>query len=340
MLPIMSATKYTRIGYQIPNFTYPGVTSADLFETVAAQAVTAEQSGFDTVFVMDHFFQLPVLGEPDQEMFEAYTLLGALAARTSEARLGTLVTGVTYRHPSLLAKIVTALDVISRGRAVLGIGAAWFDLEHESLGFRFPPLRERYELLGDALRITRSMFTNERSTVTGTHYAVRDAFNSPRPVTEGGPPILIGGAGERVTYRIAAEFADELNIIATADEIPRKLAAVRGHLDDVGRSRDSLRTSWLGNLVIAETAADAESRLAEFLHQRGVDDPVAALADESFRAAQLGRAVWGDPEAVAKRVTELIALGLDGIVFHMPFDGHELDPVRLAGTTLRAAIGQ
>src|SRR5262245_11530026 len=175
----MSAAKYTRIGYQIPNFTYPGVTADGLFEAVAAQAVTAEQSGFETGFVMDHFFQLPGLGTPDQEMFEAYTLLGALAARTSTARLGTLVTGVTYRHPSLLAKAVTTLDVISRGRALLGIGAAWFEFEHDALGFRFPPVRERYELLRDALQITRSMFTAEPSTVTGTHYSVHDAYNSP-----------------------------------------------------------------------------------------------------------------------------------------------------------------
>ena len=131
----------TRLGLQIPNFTYPGVAPTQLFERVAAQAVAAEQAGFDTVFVMDHFFQLPLLGNPDQEMFEAYTLLGALAARTEKVRLGTLVTGVTYRQPALLAKAVTALDVISKGRALLGIGAAWFDAEHAALGFEFPPLR-------------------------------------------------------------------------------------------------------------------------------------------------------------------------------------------------------
>jgi F420-dependent oxidoreductase-like protein len=339
MVSIMNSIKYTRIGYQIPNFTYPGVGAGDLFEAVAAQAVTAEQSGFDTVFVMDHFFQLPGLGTPDQEMFEAYTLLGGLAARTTTARLGTLVTGVTYRNPALLAKTVTTLDVISRGRALLGIGAAWFELEHDSLGVRFPPIRERYELLRDALRITRAMFADEQATVEGKHSSVHDAYNSPRPVSEGGPPILIGGAGERVTYRIAAEFADELNIIATADEIPRKLAALRGHLDDLGRPREAVRTSWLGNLIIGETAADADARLHEFLRQRGVADPVAALADESFRSERLGRLVYGDQEAVAKRVNELIALGLDGIVFHMLFDGHDLDQLRLAGTTLKAAIG-
>src|SRR5829696_6256983 len=143
----------TRIGLQIPNFTYPGVDDIDLFERVAAVATTAESSGFDTIFVMDHFYQLQMIGPPELEMFESYTLLGGLAARTSQARLGTLVTGVTYRNPALLAKAVTALDVISQGRALLGIGAAWFDVEHEALGFPFPPLHERYERLEDALRI-------------------------------------------------------------------------------------------------------------------------------------------------------------------------------------------
>ncbi len=131
-----------------------------------------------------------------------------------------------------------------------------------------------------------------------------------------------------------------MNIIAPADEIPRKLAAVRGHLDDLGKPRDSLHTSWLGTLVIGETMADAETRLIEQLHRQGVDDPAAALADESFRDRQLGRVVWGDPDTVAKRANELLALGLDGLVFHLLFDGHELDQLRLAGTTLQAAIGE
>jgi alkanesulfonate monooxygenase SsuD/methylene tetrahydromethanopterin reductase-like flavin-dependent oxidoreductase (luciferase family) len=140
-------TTMTRLGFQIPNFTYPDVAPDQLFERVAEMAVTAEQHGFDTVFVMDQFFQLPMLGPPEHEMFDAYTLLGALAARTDTARLGTLVTGVTYRNPALLAKAVTALDVISGGRALLGIGAAWFDLEHEALDVRFPPVAERFERL-------------------------------------------------------------------------------------------------------------------------------------------------------------------------------------------------
>src|SRR3954453_13416399 len=137
----------TRIGLQIPNFTYPNVAPEQLFEAVATIATTGEASGFDTVFVMDHFFQLPLIGPQELEMFESYTLLGALAARTERVRLGTLVTGVTYRNPAQLAKAVTAVDVISSGRALLGIGAAWFELEHHALGVEFPPLKVRYELL-------------------------------------------------------------------------------------------------------------------------------------------------------------------------------------------------
>ena len=249
---MMSGMQRTHLGLQIPNFTYPGVAPGQLFERVAAQAVAAEAAGFDTVFVMDHFFQLPMLGRPDQEMFEAYTLLGALAARTERVRLGTLVTGVTYREPALLAKAVTALDVISSGRALLGIGAAWFDAEHEALGFEFPPLKVRYEHLVDALEICQGMFTQQSTTYEGTHHAVKGAFNSPGPVGER-IPILIGGQGEKRTFRIAAQYADELNTTAAFADLPRKLEALQGHLDDLGRPRSDITVTPLGTLVLAET---------------------------------------------------------------------------------------
>src|SRR5262249_59980945 len=156
-----------RAGLQIPNFTYPDVAPDDLFERVAAVAVAAEESGFDTVMVMDHFYQLPLLGPPEHEMFEAYTLLSAIAARTKTAKLGTLVTGVTYRNPAILAKTVTALDVISKGRAFLGIGAAWYDGEHEGLGVDFPPVKARFEMLEEALQICPAMFRGPPPTFAG-----------------------------------------------------------------------------------------------------------------------------------------------------------------------------
>jgi F420-dependent oxidoreductase-like protein len=325
----------TRLGLQIPNFTYPGVEPSQLFERVATQAVAAEESGFDTVFVMDHFFQLPMLGQPDQEMFEAYTLLGALAARTSRARLGTLVTGVTYREPALLAKAVTALDVISAGRALLGIGAAWFELEHESLGFEFPALKVRYEHLIDALEICRGMFTQQATTYEGTHHSVKDAFNSPAPIN-GRVPILIGGQGEKRTFRIAATYADELNVIADFKDTPRKLDALHGHLDDLGRDRSDINVTPLGFLVMAETHDGATAKLAAALNARGMDAD-ALLADEATAREALGRFIWGDPDEVAERIRELLAVGLDGIVVNMVLDS-EPEAIALAGETLSKAL--
>jgi F420-dependent oxidoreductase-like protein len=327
----------TRIGLQIPNFTYPGVAPAQLFERVAAQAVAAEHAGFDTVFVMDHFFQLPMLGRPDQEMFEAYTLLGALAARTEQVRLGTLVTGVTYREPALLAKAVTALDVISSGRALLGIGAAWFDVEHAALGVDFPPLRVRYEHLVDALEICRGMFTQHSTTYAGTHHSVKDAFNVPAPIA-GRIPILIGGQGERRTFRLAAQYADELNTTANFADLPRKLEALHGHLDDLGRRRSDITVTPLGTLVLAETHDGAVAKLKALVASRGFDAD-ALLADEASAAQLLGRFVWGDPDEVVGRVQELLALGLDGIVVNMVADNDDTEAIAFAGETLTKALG-
>ena len=328
----------TRIGLQIPNFTWPGVAPDELFERIAAVAATAEQSGFDTVFVMDHFFQLPLIGPPELEMFEAYTLLGAIAARTKTARLGTLVTGVTYRNPALLAKAVTALDVISRGRALLGIGAAWYDVEHESLGVPFPPMSERYELLEDALRICRAMFTERQSTVAGTHNSITGAWNSPAPITPGGPPILVGGSGERKTFRLAAQYANELNINASFVDMPRKVEALEGHLATLGRARSDITLSCLGTIVTAPTHDEAAAKVADLMRSRGLDDAETVLRDPELTATLLPRFLWGDADDVGEQVEKLLASGLDGLVVNMIVDGHDLDAVALAGQTLTKAM--
>ncbi|HWL45876.1 MAG TPA: LLM class F420-dependent oxidoreductase [Ilumatobacter sp.] len=326
----------TRLGLQLPYFTYADVPPAQLFGRVADQAVAAEQSGFDTVFVMDHFYQLPMMGTPDQEMFEAYTLLGALAARTSTVRLGTLVTGVTYRHPSHLAKAVTALDVISGGRALLGIGAAWFDLEHHSLGFDFPPLKERYERLTDALEICRGMFTQPTTTYAGTHYSVDSAFNQPAPIN-GEIPIMIGGQGERKTFGLAARYAHELNTTASFTDIPRKLDALQQRLDEVGRERSDITVTPLGTLVLGETHDAARAKLAALLAARGLDlDTV--LADAELSQMVTARMVWGDPDEVTEQVQGLLALGLDGLVVNMVADPGDADAVAFAGEVLTKAL--
>ena len=161
---------------------------------------------------MDHFWQLPALGGPDEPILEAYTLLGALAARTERVQLGTLVTGVTYRNPALLAKMVTTLDIISKGRAILGIGAAWYEPEHDGFGFDFPRAGERLDRLEEAVQICRALFRDDRPTFEGRYYSITDARNVPRPIRRGGPPIMIGGSGERRTLRLVAQYGDMCNV--------------------------------------------------------------------------------------------------------------------------------
>ena len=229
-MPTSAHQPVTRFGLQINSFTYPGVADADLFERIAQIAGTAERSGFDSVWVMDHLYQIAVVGKRTEPMLEAYSLLSGIAARTSRAQLGTMVTGVTYRNPALLAKMVTTLDVISSGRAILGIGAAWNEEEHIGYGFDFPPLRERFDRLEDAVQICRAMFTQEAPTFTGTHHRVDSVLNFPRPVRPGGPPILIGGSGERRTIPMVARYADACNFFGDVETIRHKVAVPRGEL--------------------------------------------------------------------------------------------------------------
>jgi len=311
-----------RLGLQIPDFTYPGVADTGLFERIAAIATTAESAGFDSVWVMDHFYQIPSVGPRTDPMLEAYTLLGAIAARTSTARLGTMVTGVTYRNPALLAKIVTTLDVISSGRAILGIGAAWNEDEHDGYGFAFPPVAERMARLEDALRICRAMFTETAPTVEGTHHRAREALNVPRPIRPGGIPILVGGGGERRTLRLVAQYADACNLFGDVPTIRHKLDVLARHCEEVGRDPSTITKTRLGGLVIAPTAREAERVAREAAERRGTD------LDEYRRYT-----VVGDPDAVLEQARAYLDAGLDGLVFNIP-NAHELEPVRLAGVTL------
>jgi F420-dependent oxidoreductase-like protein len=333
MVPGMMASMI-RIGLQIPNFTYPDTAPGDLFEKIAAVAVAAEQSGFDTVMVMDHFYQLPMLGPPEHEMFEAYTLLGALAARTERVNLGTLVTGVTYRNPAILAKVVTALDVISKGRAFLGIGAAWFEHEHEALGVRFPPVKERFERLEEALQICRAMFKGERPTFEGKHFTTKDAINSPATI-RGDIPIMIGGQGEKKTLRLMAQYAEMANFTAGFDELPRKLEVLAGHCADQGRDIATINKTPLGSVVVGETMQAAEQSRNDFLRARGLDWDA---LDEGTRAMLSARIIVGDADAVGEHVQKLIAMGLDGVCINMPANGWDPEAVAMTGEVLTKAL--
>jgi F420-dependent oxidoreductase-like protein len=325
-----------KVGIQIPNFTYPDTAPGELFDKVSAVAVAAEEAGADAVMVMDHFYQLPLLGPPEHEMFEAYTLLGALAARTSKVKLGTLVTGVTYRNPAILAKIVTTLDVISNGRAFLGIGAAWFDVEHAALGVPFPPVKERFERLEEALEICRAMFRGERPTIEGKHYVVRDVINSPAPIQAGGPPIMIGGQGEKKTLRLMAQHAEMANFTSGFDELPRKLEVLAAHCADVGRDPATINKTSLCSVVVGDTMEEATALRNGFLKARGLDFET---LDDATRALLSARIIVGDADAAGEQVQRLTALGLDGITANLPANGH--DPASVARTVqvLRAAVG-
>jgi F420-dependent oxidoreductase-like protein len=305
-----------RIGLQIPNFTL-GVPDDQLFEGVAELAVTAEDSGFESLWVMDHFYQLPALGGPTQPMLESYTLLGGLAARTSRIRLGTMVTGVTYRNPALLAKIVTTLDVISAGRAMLGIGAAWYDVEHEGLGVEFPPVGERMDRLEEAVQICRSMFRDEIATFDGHYYSVHEARNLPRPVQPGGPPILIGGGGEKRTLQLVARFADYCNIFGDAATIRHKVAVLREHCEAVGRDPASITVSRLSTLVITDSAEETRGTM-ELLNS------IEGATADGFNV--------GTEDEIMAQVEELTAAGVDYFIFNMPTSG--VDAVRRAGGML------
>ncbi len=243
-----------RAGLQVPYFTWPSG-SASLGQTFGEVAKRAEDAGFYSFWVMDHFFQLPGLGEADLDMLEAYTALGFAAARTTTIRLGTMVTGVTYRHPGLLMKAATTLDVLSGGRAYLGIGAAWFEREHLGLGVRFPPLRERFERLEEALRIAKQMWGGDRGRFDGKYYQLAETICVPQPLSQPHPPILIGGHGEKKTLRFVARYADAMNVGTSFNDdgvelVRRKLEVLRAHCEREGRPYDRIEKTLLLTLMV------------------------------------------------------------------------------------------
>ncbi len=315
----------TRLGYQIPSFTYPDTDQATVYPVIARQAREADQSGFDTVLVMDHFYQLPMLGAPDEFMLECYTLLGALAGVTTTVRLGVLVTGNTYRNPAVLAKAVTTLDVVSQGRAQLGIGAGWFELEHEAFGIPFGTFTERFEKLEEALQIIRPMLRGERVSFEGAHYQMHEAFCSPAQV--GHIPVMIGGGGERKTLRMVAQYADESNLICDRRDVARKLEVLADHCDRLGRDRSEITVSWQRSACIAPTMEQARAELQEMLDRRG-------LGPEAMH-----RFVVGDPDTVGEQFAADLALGVDGFTVNMPANGHVPERVALLGATLAPLIG-
>jgi F420-dependent oxidoreductase-like protein len=290
------------IGVHYANFSHPGGAQA-IAPRLAETARVADQGGAAWFTVMDHWFQMENLGGPPEPMLEGYTTLGYLAAVTERVRLSLLVTGVTYRHPGLLAKIVATLDVLSGGRAMLGIGAAWYEREHRGLGVPFPPLGERFERLEEALQICRRMWSTapeDQGGFAGVHYQLAETVCVPAPLQRSGPPIVIGGSGERKTLRLVATYADACNLFGESPEIvAHKLDVLRRHCDDVGRDYESIRKTMIG-------MADP------------VDDPDAFLkAMEQYAAAGISLVTLmprgDDPVAWTTRVCEDVLPRMKGL---------------------------
>jgi len=302
-----------KLGFQVPNFSY-GTGVEKLFPTVIAQAQEAESAGYDSLFVMDHFYQLPMLGAPDAPMLEAYTALGALATATERLQLGTLVTGNTYRNPTLLGKIITTLDVVSGGRAILGIGAGWFELEHRQLGFEFGTFTDRFNRLEEALQILVPMIEGDRPTFSGDWYHTESATAEPRYRDH--VPIMIGGGGEKKTFAIAARSADHLNIIAGLDELPRKVDALKARCEEADRDPATLETSLMLTVVIDENIDPAK-----------------------LSASANSRMVGGSPAQIADQVQEkILDVGVGGLIINIP-NGHLPGVITTAAEALRPLLG-
>jgi F420-dependent oxidoreductase-like protein len=288
-----------------------------LFERVVELAQAAEAAGFDLVTVMDHFYQIRGVGPETAPMLESYSTLAGIAARTKTVRLGTLVSGVTYRNPAIVAKMVTTLDVISGGRAILGMGAAWNEDEHVGYGVDFPPLGERMDRLDEALTIARAMFTQDRPSFTGRYYRIHEALNSPRPIQAGGPKILVGGGGEQRTLRIAAQHADITHWFPLGLEVLRhKTEVLARHCEAIGRDPATIQRTMATPVLLAATEADGRRLL------------------ETIPPERRANVKPGTPEQAAEGLRPYLDAGFTGFTFNdnvLPTP----EAIALAGELLR-----
>ncbi|HEY6058408.1 MAG TPA: LLM class F420-dependent oxidoreductase [Candidatus Limnocylindrales bacterium] len=304
-------------GYHMPNWTFPGVPDEQLFDHVVGLVRAVEDAGFGLVTVMDHFYQIGGVGPETDPMLESYTILSALAARTTRVRLGTLVSGVTYRNPAHLAKIASTLDVVSGGRALLGIGAAWNEVEHAGYGYAFPPVRERMDRLEEALAICRAMFTEERPSFAGRYYRIERALNSPRPIQPGGPPILIGGGGEQRTLKIAARYADLTHWFPLGlDVLKHKTEVLARHCEAIGRDPATIRRTMATPVLLA------------------ADDRHAAALLERLPPERRAFVTPAPPRRAAELLQPYLEAGFSGFTFNNPLLP-TTETIAMAGELLR-----
>ena len=299
-----------KFGLQHPNFSFDGEGS-QIVEKLRNLVGRAESYGFDSFWVMDHFHQIQVVGQSQEPMLEGWTTQAVVAGLTEKIKLGTLVTGIVYRHPSVLAKIGATLDVLSKGRLFMGIGAAWNVEEANAYGIPFPSVKERMRRLEEAVQIISKMWTEERTSFAGKFYQLRDAYCNPKPIQKPHPPIMIGGSGEKQTLKIVAKYADACNIFGSVETVRQKLGILREHCHQVGRDYDSILKTKLGHVVIDK---DKEK----------VTEAIKGLPEDRRREY----AIYGTPEEVRKQIEAFRDVGLEYLIVNLESD-RELQALEL-----------
>ncbi|MDW0192252.1 MAG: TIGR03560 family F420-dependent LLM class oxidoreductase [Nitrososphaeraceae archaeon] len=300
-----------QFGLQKPIFTfdYRGDDTSQIIDSLKKLATTAENNGFDSFWVMDHFHQIPMIGKVEEPMLESWTTLSVVAGLTTKIKLGTLVTGIMYRYPAILAKVAATLDVLSKGRLFMGIGAAWNEEESNAYGIHFPAASERMSRLEEAIQIIRKMWTEEPSaSFNGIYYQIRNAYCNPKPIQKPSPPILVGGSGERKTLKIVAKYADACNLFGSAETVKRKLNILKEHCKSVGRDYNSILKTKLSIIVVEDEKQTSEKKIEQIFK---------GMPEEQIREF----AIHGTPEEVLRQIESFEQVGIQYLIV-------DLDPTR------------
>lgn len=300
-----------QFGLQKPIFTfdYRGDDTSQIIDSLKKLATTAENNGFDSFWVMDHFHQIPMIGKVEEPMLESWTTLSVVAGLTTKIKLGTLVTGIMYRYPAILAKVAATLDVLSKGRLFMGIGAAWNEEESNAYGIHFPAASERMSRLEEAIQIIRKMWTEEPSaSFNGIYYQIRNAYCNPKPIQKPSPPILVGGSGERKTLKIVAKYADACNLFGSAETVKRKLNILKEHCKSVGRDYNSILKTKLSIIVVEDEKQTSEKKIEQIFK---------GMPEEQIREF----AIHGTPEEVLRQIESFEQVGIQYLIV-------DLDPSR------------
>jgi F420-dependent oxidoreductase-like protein len=293
-----------QFGLQHPNFSfdYDGQDTSQIVDSLKNLVTKAENSGFDSFWVMDHFHQIQFVGKPEEPMLEGWTVISVLAGITTKIKLGTLVTGVIYRYPSVLAKVAATLDVLSKGRLFMGIGAAWNEQESLAYGISYPSNQERMLRLEEAIQIIRKMWTEEPSaSFNGKYYQIHNAYCNPKPIQKPSPPILVGGSGERKTLKIVAKYADACNLFGSIETVRKKLNILKEHCKSVGRDYDSILKTKLGAIVVDDSEEIAKSR---------VQQAFGGMPEEQINEFM----IYGTPEDVSRHIELLEQVGIQYLI--------------------------